>query len=263
MKISIRHTAIIVLLAIACAALGCGPSTAANAGRAILPAAPTAPAPAILTPGLPKPSVAAGHIRISDKYADIDAVYPIVSGLADEAFQSDFNLRARADIREAADSLYADAVKDYEMEKGNGFEFYHMHTLESSLETRPVNGSLLSFGVRMELYAGGAHPFPDSRFYVLQNSVPAKQLALPQLFMDPAAGAERVERLIHKAVAANPGEFFDDHAVSIGEKTWYYLTDNELHIVFPAYSIAPGAAGEPDFGFPLSMFRDILIPGVP
>jgi hypothetical protein len=262
MKKTIRHTAVAILLAVACAALGCSPSAAVNAGRTILPAAPPAPASAFFTPGLPMPSLAAGHIRISDKYAEIDAVYPIVSGMADEAFQAKFNSSAEAEIRHAADGLYADAKRDFDDASAKGFDYYK-YTLESSLVKRLNNGMLLSFGVRIEIYAGGAHPFPDSQFYTLQNSIPAEQLALPQLFTDPVAGTARVEGLVRKAIAANPGEYFDDPFVSVDEKTWCYLTNDELHIVFPAYSVAPGAAGEPDFGFPLSLFGDVMIPGVP
>lgn len=257
MKKAIRHTALMILLALAGASIGCGPSTAVNA-----PFAPPAPASAMYTPGQPKPSVSAGHIRVSDRYVVIDAAYPIVSGMRDESFQAEFNKVAEADMREAADKLCAGAKREYNDAREKGYE-YHIHTLESSIEPRFSNGTLLSFGVRMELYEGGAHPFPDSRFYTLENSMPAKRLALPQLFTDPAAGTVLAERLVRKELAANPGEYFDDTEASVGEETWYYLTCDELHIVFPAYSIAPGAAGEPDIGLPLALFSGVLIPGAP
>lgn len=201
------------------------------------------------------------HIRISDKYIEVDAAYPVISGMRDVAFQAEFNRAAQADIKNQIAKLQSEAKESYSEAASKGYVF-HKYEFSSAVEKYLNNGQLLSIAIRMDIYASGAHPFLDSRFYVLSNSIPARQLALPGLFVDSAAGMFRLNELIRERMAANPGEYFDGPAASTDAKTWYYLTDTELHVVFPAYSIAPGVAGEPDFGFGLSSFKNTLIPDI-
>ena len=42
-------------------------------------------------PATAMPAVTASHIRIEDDYVDINAAYPVVSGMKDAAFQSALN----------------------------------------------------------------------------------------------------------------------------------------------------------------------------
>jgi hypothetical protein len=206
-------------------------------------------------------SVSVETVRVTDQYVEIDAAYPVVSGMRDAAFQARFNRAVREAIQKQITELQSDAKSAYKDAAAKGYVFYP-YEFSSAVEKHLNNGKFLSLGIRMEIYTGGAHPFPDSRFYVLQNALPARQLTLPGLFVDPAAGIYAINEMIRRNMAANPGDFFDASTASAGGNSWFYLTDTELHIVFPAYSIAPGAAGEPDFGYKTAEFKDMLIPGI-
>ena len=155
--------------------------------------------------------------------------------------------------------LRTDAQDEYENARARGYRFLKF-TLVSFVNVYRSNGTLLSFDERMEFYENGAHPFPDSEFYNVVDSVPARRLTLPDLFTDPDAGVKSIKKLVGAAIASDPGDYFEGAQIDIDKKTWFYLTDSELHIVFPAYSVAPGAAGEPDLGFKLEQFRDRMIP---
>jgi hypothetical protein len=251
----IKRASVSVIFALVAAVLLCGGGMSAAAAPAS-----GVQATAVLTAPL---SVESGHIKTSDAYAEIyagiDAAYPVISGMKDTAFQSSFNKAVREDVAAFVDSLLADAKKGREEAAAHGYAFIP-YSFCSAVEKRRNDGRLLCVAVRMETYAGGAHPFPESRFYTLENSMPARRLSLPDLFVDPAAGMVHLNGLIRKKIAADPGGYFEGADSTAGANTWFYLTDRELHVVYPAYSVAPGAAGEPDFGLELDLFKDMLIP---
>jgi hypothetical protein len=212
----------------------------------------------------PAPSplkVSAERITIHDQYATIDAAYPVLSGLKDTAFETALNKLLQEDMVNRVDKMKAEARAEYKAMRADGCP-YHGFELSSIVSTSRNDGTLLCFSIRMEFYTGGAHPFPESEFYTILNTVPAKRLALPDLFTDPVKGEARVEKLVQEAFAKNPGDYFDHPEFTADNKTWFYLTDKELHIVFPAYSVAPGCAGEPDIGFDLALFKGVLNPKI-
>lgn len=198
------------------------------------------------------------RLRISDELVEVELEYPVVSGMADGAFETAFNASVLADMQAQADMLRLKAA-DASGDVLEGEEF-RKFTLESKTKVEYQSQALFSVSMSLYAYAGGAHGTSDSRYYTVVNAVPAMHLTLPELFADRAEGLSRVQDAIELAIGADADNYFDPPGATVGEDTWFYLTDTGLHVVFPAYSIAPGAMGEPEFRIPLAELEDFLIP---
>lgn len=199
------------------------------------------------------------RIHVSDQYVNINLSCPIVSGMADSAFQLKFNNAVKAEMERLAGQLELDAKASHAHAAVSGYPFLK-YELSSAVEVHFNDGRVLSMATRMENYTGGAHGNRDSRFYLLLNEPVARQLTLPRLFTRPDTGIGMVEKYINGMISSQPDEYFPGAIAVIDSNTWFYMHDKELHIVFPTYSIAPYVAGEQEFSMPLSSFRGILIP---
>jgi hypothetical protein len=207
------------------------------------------------------PVVREACIQVLDKYVDISLSYPVVSGMEDSAFQMEFNKSVKAEMDNLASRLETEAEASYSQAAAGGYR-YHKFTLSSTVNALLNDGTVLCMSVRMENYTGGAHGNSDSRFYTFLNQEPGRPLTIMSLFTKPAEGKKRVEKFINDAIAAHPDEFFPEADVKVSNSTWFYISQTRLHIVFPTYSIAAYAAGEPEFSMPLSQLEDILIPEI-
>jgi len=199
---------------------------------------------------------------VADKYVDIKAAYPVVSGMADAAFQKKFNAAVRSDLKKKTDQFAADAKSDYDSSVADGRE-YVKFTLDSAVKVHLNDGAVLSLSVQIGEYAGGAHGTNDALYYTLANARPAKQFTLFKLFTKSSTAKSRIEKSIDAAIAKDPDSYLENPAYALSDGAWFYLTETKLHIVFPEVSIAPYAAGQPDFGIALSSFKDILVKGIP
>ena len=115
-------------------------------------------------------------------------------------------------------------------------------------------------------YTGGAHP---NTVLFLDNFNPQTggRLAFSDLFNIPEKEAyERISTYILEQMDANDkANDFDMYYPSAREDlygSWnnedFYLTEDDLMIVYQSYSIAPYAAGIQEFAVPLSGIADIL-----
>jgi hypothetical protein len=242
------------------------PSTQASAPATTPPAPEPTPAPTpapVPTPTptpspVPSPVVNLDSIRMDDEYVTVNLTFPVLANLADEVFQIAFNDSVRADMQRLADQLHADAVAA-RGDTGPGGEF-EKFTLESVVELQYSDGTLISISNSLYAFTGGAHGNSDSRFYTIVNSVPARQLTLPELFTNSTEGMSRVQSAVDDAIALAPDNYFSPPGADVGDGTWFYVTRTSLHIAFAEYVIAPYAMGSPDFEISLSDLSDILIP---
>jgi hypothetical protein len=248
---------------------GATPGSSASAGASSAPASlPPSETPAVSVAPTPEPTlppmsvvtVTAGHITASDDYVTVDAAYPVVSGMADEGFQTALNAGMQSQVQDIVTQLHADAQGAFADTPAGEFAKY---TIESTMEVYKNDNMVLSLGVRMDIYTGGAHPNPQSLFFTALNTSPGRQLLLPDLFTDPAAGVSRVTAAVQAQIALSPDDFFSDPLEAARGNTGYYLMGADLHIVYPAYAIAASAMGEPDFALPIADFSDILIAEIP
>jgi hypothetical protein len=244
-------------------AAAASPSPEASASAAETP--PPTPAPEETPTPAPATSppqseitVRMEHLTASDEVVEIDLEYPVVSGMADVGFEAALNDSVLADMRAQADQLREDAVAaSGDLLEG---EEYQKFTLESETELEYKSEALFSLSISLYAYTGGAHGNSDSRYYNVLNTVPARRLSLPDLFADRSAGLSRVQDTVDAAIAADSDDYFDPPGATVGEDTWFYLTNTGLYVVFPAYTIAPGVMGEPEFHIALGDLEGLLIP---
>lgn len=202
------------------------------------------------------------YIKETDETIEIKAAYPVLSGFVDGDFQHSFNAAVKAKMDELVAQAKLDAKNTYDNAVVSGVEMQKC-LMESSVKVYTNTGGILSLGIRISYYMGGAHGSNDAIFYTLATS-PAKEFKTAlELFADADEAQARITDAIAAEIAKDPDSYFESPAAALTDSTWFYLTKSKLHIVFPEYAIAPYAAGEPDFGIALSGLKDILADEVP
>jgi hypothetical protein len=233
------------------------------------PVAPTrAPAPSTRIPSPPALStgttmsvtpltVDTQVMDIVDDYVTIHLQYPSISGMRDAAFQSSLNDTVIGKMKDHAAQVRDDAQSAF------GTAGFMKYTMDSQVEVQRNDGLLLSMSIRFQSFEGGAHGSTDVIPINVINTDPGRQLRLFDIFTSSTEGRTRINNAIAAAIAADPGAYFPDTFTSVTGEEWFNITGTDLIIIFPSYSIAPGATGEPQFRIPLSSLSDILIPEIP
>ena len=198
-------------------------------------------------------TVTEGKIVKSNADVSVNAVYPVISGMADPAVQSGINEQVRVWGQDEANRIETGSQA-----VGHPHEPY---TFESAFQVKRNDGRILSIRIQLSYYNGGANTGSEAAFINIINTSPAQQPTLSQLFLAGADFAAVLNGRINAMIADNPdAEMFDFHGISSSQG--YYLTPTSLVIVFERYSIAPGVVGEPEFVIPFAELGDILIPEV-
>lgn len=206
--------------------------------------------------------VSVKYIEESNEYVDIKAGYPVLSGFVDADFQHNFNAEVKTKMEELVAQAKLQAKSAYDTAVEGGIDMQKC-MMDSSVKVYTNAGGILSLGIRISYYMGGAHGSNDAIFYTLSTS-PAKIFnTAMELFTDADEAQVRVTDAIAAEIAKDPDSYFESPAAALTESTWFYLAKSKLHIVFPEYAIAPYAAGEPDFGIALSGLKDILADEIP
>ncbi|MDP2891796.1 MAG: DUF3298 and DUF4163 domain-containing protein [Bacillota bacterium] len=254
-KAGILIAAVAVTAALALTLTGCIIITIPSMSPASSGAATETPSTA---PTLVPLTVTAQTIVVENDYVSINAEYPVISGMQDTAFQDNLNASVLADMNARVSQHESDAQAAHDADPAGG-----KFTLESQIGVHFNDGMLLSLSNRFYIYTGGAHPNPDSEFCTVLNTNSGRQLAILDLFTDSAEGKALVDTAINNTIAANPDMYNPGVSVSILSDEWFYITGTDLVVIFPAYEIASGAVGEPDFNIPLATLSDVLIDQIP
>ena len=238
---------------------GCG-AKAKQSAAPTLPA-PTATATPLPTPTPPTPIVVGSKgISVDDKYATIHAEYPMISGMQDIALQDSVNASLKSEMQTRVSDLRSAAKTAYDAAARTATTFKKF-TLDAKIHIYTNDGTLLSIGVRMSVFNGGAHPNPDSYFCNLINANPGKKLTIGDVFVDATVGKNSVNDQIKNLIAKTPSGYTAS-TVSVSTKTWFYITKYYLFVVFPVGAIASTATGEPEFKLALTSFSSNLLPQI-
>jgi hypothetical protein len=233
------------------------PTPTATLSAAATPTAPEGTPVPTLTPKpepLPDPlTITERTLVYSNDYIYVNIRYPEISGMADEAAQSGINEQVYANLQDKAHEIESSSEEDAASSP------HAEYSIDSNYQIKRNDGGILSIRINISYYNGGANTGSDCAFINVINTNPAQQPALENLFAPGADYTTVLNERISTLIAADPyGSDYNFESVSSSQ--WYYLTDTSLVIVFERYTIAPGAAGEPEFAIPLSELSDILIP---
>ncbi len=229
-------------------------------------AAPTLPAPTPTATPLPTPTplsplvVGSKGISVDDKYVTIHAEYPMISGMQDIALQDSVNASLKSEMQTRVNDLRSSAKTAYDAAVKAGAT-YKKFTLDANIHIYTNDSVLLSIGVRMSIFSGGARSNPDSYFCNLLNTNPGKKLTIGDIFVDSTAGKTSVNDQIKSAIAKSPSGYTVS-SVSVSTKTWFYITKYYLFVVFPVGSVASMSMGEPEFKLALTSFSTNMKPEI-
>lgn len=154
---------------------------------------------------------------------------------------------------ENAQETSEQAEDDYAIAKASGYSF-SPYALESSYSVSYQDAQTVSFLRSYSSNTGGAYPgvFQFSEVFDLQSG---QRLNFAALFSDADAAKARVLKAVH---AQNTSGTYDDTDLDDQfNPDYFYLTDTGYVFYYQSETIAPHAAGIPEFTIPYGDLQDL------
>lgn len=199
---------------------------------------------------------------------EVNIAYPSIDGdmprRCIRRFNDFYDREARKQLKYAKDTMYKDAVSDYNFTKQKGYPF---NTYELMQVYEVTYNALPVFSLYYDLYqyTGGAHGMTD-RTGGTWDLYRCRQLAMKDLFtrgydyMTPIFKYVEAEAL--RRQASGEAQYFDGLTENLhkyfDEKN-YYLSCQGLEVYYPLYSIAPYYVGIQVFTIPYGVFGNNLV----
>ncbi|MFD2368456.1 DUF3298 and DUF4163 domain-containing protein [Brevibacillus sp. GCM10020057] len=225
-------------------------------------AQPAAPVKQAQTQAAQQKGVVITSKVIRQKTAEYEAniTIPVISGLADKAFEAKLNADLLKQAQDALQNCQIMSREDAAAAKKYGYPL-RPHALDISYEVHSV-GKLVAFSLQTYSYTGGAHGMTDVTYYNIANVDKAKNLSLSDLFQPGYDYRYVLNHLIQQQIQANPEtkDIYSFEAISDNQS--FSFENGNLVIHFSQYEIAPYAAGMPAFTIPGHSFLNLLKPEV-
>ncbi len=187
---------------------------------------------------------------IDNKYTDVNIMYPVISGLENEAAQTAINQALKAHV----DQSIALTKKQIQ-EAGKPDSPNLQYEVDSGYKVTYNQNGVISFLLNDYGYLGGAHGGNTltGMTFSLKNG---KALKLDDLLKSNASYRQNLKKLLQNEIKKQGGvedgtldSFNDLSKNSSAYLNNYYLTEQGFTIFFQQYAIAPYAAGNPEFNF--------------
>ncbi len=197
---------------------------------------------------------------IQNKYTTVNVVYPVVSGLDNEAAQTAINKA----LKDHFDKYLAGMKKQVE-EAGTPYSKDLSYEIDGGYKVSYNQNGVISFLLTDYQFLGGAHG--DNILTGMTFSLKdGKALKLDDLLKSNASYRQDIKKMLQADIKKQSDEmgysleqFNDLSKNSSSYLNNYYLTDSGFTVFFQKYDIAPGAAGNPEFNF---TFSQLLKSGV-
>ncbi len=197
---------------------------------------------------------------IQNKYTTVNVIYPVVSGLENEAAQTAINKA----IKSHFDQYLAGMKKQVE-EAGAPYSKDLSYEIDGGYQVTYNQNGVISFLLTDYQFLGGAHG--DNILTGMTFSLKdGKAIKLDDLLKSNASYRQELKKMLQADIKKQSNEwgysleqFNDLSKDSSSYLNNYYLTDSGFNIFFQKYDIAPGAAGNPEFNF---TFGQVLKAGV-
>lgn len=184
---------------------------------------------------------------------------PEIQGLADIEFQEKLNKKIGEHLPGLIKGLEKEGREYIKYAEKEGFKAYP-YEIHVDYDVKSV-GDILSFTVTtFEAKGGTGAPRVD---YYNIDTRENRVLDLSSLFLQNKNYKKIIDAEIRKQIKeqmeTEAGFYFEGEAGfnGITNDQGFYLQDEYLVICFSKYSIAPGAAGNPEFKIPFSIFTDM------
>lgn len=211
----------------------------------------------ITAPVLATKMVTSKKLHSSEKWLKTDITIPVFQGLADTEYQDELNDIIESHASKDLAKWKKEAAEAATLAKKNGYAMHPYQLLiQYELTSDGSDNGLVSLKITTE-GTGMNNPETFVDTYNVMNEAVAKRVTLEDLF-----GSKYLSTLdahIKSAIAANQEQYFkgEDGFQSIHPEQSFYVKDGHAHIVFQAYSIAPGSTGTPEFAVKLPDQKDV------
>ncbi|WP_046216266.1 PdaC/SigV domain-containing protein [Paenibacillus wulumuqiensis] len=190
---------------------------------------------------------------IQNKYTNVNIVYPVVSGVENEAAQTAINKALKAHY-----DKFLTTMQKQVKEAGAPTNKDMFYEIDGGYKVTYNRNGVISFLLTDYQYLGGAHG--DNILTGMTFSLKdGKAIQLSDLLKSNKNYSQDIQKLIQTHIKKNANteglslEQFNDLSKKSSEYLDnYYLTDSGFTIFFQKYDIAPGAAGNPQIDFTFS-----------
>ncbi|WP_171038100.1 DUF3298 and DUF4163 domain-containing protein [Aquibacillus sediminis] len=182
-------------------------------------------------------------------YKDIQELkYPQVSGMEDDSIQKNINKTLEDYIKDSYES-YQETIEKAE-EQGFPFDY------QSEFEVKYQKDEKLSILTSDYMFSGGAHGSTEVKSFNF-DLTEAKQVFLTDILTTDDQ-IEQAKEYLWNYMKDRPNIFFPDvkkEDITLGKDTSFYFTDRGIAIVFQAYEVAPGVAGNQEIEIPKDVYQ--------
>jgi len=201
--------------------------------------------------------------NITAKEYEAKITLPVINGLTDKTYQTQLNAELQKLGDELLKTVQQQSKEDAAFAKKEGWEM-RPHGLDVSYEVYST-GRMLSFGIVVYSYTGGAHGMTTVHYYNIPNVEKTKNMQLSELFQPGYDYKKVLSNLISQQIKAEQQKF------SNGLIYWYEgitkdqdfsFQNGNLVIHFGQYEIAPYAAGMPEFTISRHQYMNLLKPEI-
>ncbi len=196
------------------------------------------------------------------EFIKIHLKIPKVQGLQDVLYQEKLNASILDRAMKEAEKMEAQA-KEAAVEAEKGGWTFRPYELDVSYEVKS-KGEILSFTVTTYAYMGGANGMPWMDCYNIDTKQ-NREIQLQELFREGVDYESLLNQQVFSEIEEQKKKFEDVYYFegdmgfkTIADRQGYYLQDGKLVLSFSKYSIAPGAAGMPEFKIPLYVLGPAL-----
>lgn len=199
------------------------------------------------------------EISVDEFETDYSTVYAetiAFSGLENREYESELNESVAADVAAAVAEFDTLALEAAEMLPAGV-----KSTFRITQNVKRSSGGFISFIEEHYIYVGGAHGntswYPRTIYAISESPHP---LALSELFSEPDY-RDRLNILIERAVTEDPerySELWEKPELTEENENNYYLTDTDLVIFFPPYTLSYYAKGFIEFNIKLTEIEGMI-----
>ncbi len=189
-------------------------------------------------------------------YSSVYAETIAFKGIENKEYESELNLSVESDVEAAVAEFDVMAQEAAEL-LPEGVK----STLRITQDVKRTDGGFISFIEEHYIYTGGAHGntswFPRN---IDTLSAEPHALALSELFSDKGY-RETINRLIDEEAAEDPekySELWAEPHITEENENNYYITDEDLVIFFPPYTLSYYAKGFIEFNIKLTEIEGML-----
>jgi hypothetical protein len=189
---------------------------------------------------------------------DISIEIPVISGMANEQFQTEINASFENNVRDFVEGIMSDYMLFLEDAEEYGFPVPPF-TVYVEFEVALNTDEFLSLYLSYYSFTGGAHGMSFIETYNIDLET-GELIELKDLFLNGVDYKTPINEEVKRSMAKESERYFSDvfTTVSITDNQLFCLTDEGIIVYFGLYEIAPYSSGMPEFLITYDKIKTLL-----